>query len=117
MAPGVCLTKAATPSLPLPPIPVGHCTASFAPTLADHAAFLAVRYEVKRKLVPEPSERCTTVIGRLGRATPAFSAAIFGSLHLLIVPRKMSPSSAPVSFTSPALTPGRFRSGTTPPTT
>jgi len=39
------------------------------------------------KVVPEPSERCTTLISVAGRPTPGFSAAIAGSFHFLILPR------------------------------
>ena len=39
------------------------------------------------KVVPEPSERCTTVIGRFGSGTPRLMAAICGSFHFLISPR------------------------------
>ena len=56
-------------------------------------------------VVPEPSDRCTTVMSVPGRLTPAFSFAIAGSFHFVILPRKMSASSAPVNF-SCALTPG-----------
>ena len=39
------------------------------------------------KVVPEPSERRTTVMAASGSATPGFSAAIAGSFHLVILPR------------------------------
>ena len=41
---------------------------------------------MKALVVPEPSERWTTVTGRSGRVAPELSAAIFGSFQFLIVP-------------------------------
>ena len=58
-------------------------------------------------VVPDESERCTTVIAVLGRLTPEFSDAIAGSFHFVILPAKMSATTGPVSF-NPLLTPGRL---------
>ena len=55
-------------------------------------------------VVPDPSERCTTVMSSAGSETPALSFAIAGSFHLVILPRKMSASTGPLNFSS-ALTP------------
>ena len=51
------------------------------------AAF--VRYFVNPAVVPEPSERCATVIAVLGRVTPGLSALIAESSQVLIVPWKI----------------------------
>jgi hypothetical protein len=59
---------------------------------------------VKSLVVPDSSERWTTVIEVPGRLTPGFSFLIAGSFHLLIFPRKMSAAVAPSSF-SPFWTP------------
>ena len=40
-------------------------------------------------VVPLPSERCTTVMLVLGNVAPEFSAAMAGSFHFLMWPRKM----------------------------
>ncbi|GBE10057.1 hypothetical protein BMS3Abin12_00615 [bacterium BMS3Abin12] len=70
---------------------------------------------MKIKVVPEPSARCTTVIGLSGNSTPALTLRIAGSFHRLTVPRKMSASTALGSLSSPAFTPGTFTTATTPP--
>ncbi len=62
---------------------------------------------MKPLVVPESSERCTTVIAVLGSFVPGLSLAIAGSSHFLILPRKMSAAVAPSSL-SPLLTPGRL---------
>ena len=49
------------------------------------------------KLVPEPSDRCTTRMSSAGSVVPALSAAIRASFHLVILPRKMSASTSPLS--------------------
>ncbi len=67
--------------------------------------------------MPEPSERCTTVIGRFGRFTPWFMAAMRGSFHLVISPRKIWAISWPVRRSWPDWMPGTFRAGTIPPMT
>ena len=40
-------------------------------------------------VVPEPSERWTTLIAVLGRFTPGFAAVRAGSFQVVILPRKM----------------------------
>ena len=53
---------------------------------------------MKPFVVPDESERCTTVIVVLGRLTPGFSAAIAELFHFVIFPRKMFASVGPSSF-------------------
>jgi len=62
---------------------------------------------VKPFVVPDSSERCTTVIESPGSVTPGFSFAIAGSFHFLIFPRKMSAIVAPSSL-RPFFTPLRL---------
>src|SRR5579863_616491 len=104
MAPGVCLTVPETPSLPLPPIPVGQLTADPLPTLVFQSVLTFARYVVKILVVPLPSERCAIRIAVEGNFTPLLAAAILGSFHLVIVPRNMpamiSGVRLRVSFTS-----------------
>ncbi len=57
MPPGVCCTAPATPSVPLPPIPTGHCTEVPAPTFDFQSAFTFDRNVVKWNVVPLPSDR------------------------------------------------------------
>src|SRR5512143_2375431 len=85
-----------TPSLPDAPSPVGHSTSlpadlvlSPPPTVSTQSVLTALRYVVKMLVVPEPSERWTTLMSVAGRFTPAFCAAIVASFHLVILPRKM----------------------------
>src|SRR5579864_2587987 len=84
--PGVCLTSPETPSLPLPPIPVGHSTDVLRPTLSAQPLLTIERKEVKWKVVPLPSDRCTIVTGRFGSFTDGLLAARRGSFHLVICP-------------------------------
>lgn len=72
---------------------------------------------MKLKLVPEPSERCTTVILPSGSFTPGLSAAMAGSFQVLTLPRKMSPRVLPSNLSVPAAMPGTLTTGTTPPIT
>jgi hypothetical protein len=58
-------------------------------------------------VVPEPSERCTTVMSVAGSFAAGLSFTSAASFHFVILPRKMSASTAPVNFNSP-LTPGRL---------
>src|SRR5947209_3207678 len=88
-APGVCLIAAATPELPLAPVPVGHFTSFPWPTDEAHAGSAAVRNLVKPSVVPEESDRWTTVIAVLGRLRPGLSDLIAGSFQALIWPRKI----------------------------
>src|SRR2546421_8525516 len=99
-APVRCFTAAATPSLPLAPVPVGHLTVLSAPTFDFHSGLYPDRNVVKPFVVPDSSERWTTVIGCATSFTPGFSLAIAGSLQSLIFPRKMSAIVAPSSFRS-----------------
>ena len=50
-----------------------------------------------------------------GSFTSGLAAAIAGSFQVVILPRKMSASSAPVRRSWPAATPSRLTTGTTPP--
>src|SRR3954447_1645730 len=95
---------AATPSLPFAPVPVGHLTVLSAPTWLFHSLLSSERNVVKPLVVPDSSERWTTVILPLGSVTPELSLAIAGSFQVLILPMKMSASVAPSSL-SPAFTP------------
>src|SRR3954451_17152378 len=85
-----------------PWVVAGHCTVSPLPRVhaAPPAAF---RNLVKLLVVPDAADRCTTTIAVAGRVTPALSAAIFGSFHVVIVPAKMPPSVSPdsCSFVTP----------------
>ena len=62
---------------------------------------------MKPLVVPDESERWTTVIAVLGRLMPGFSALIAGSFQVLILPRKMLAIVGPSSL-SPLLTPDRL---------
>ena len=66
--------------------------------------------------MPDPSERCATVMSVAGSFAPGFRAVIALSFHFVILPRKMSASTAPVNFNS-AFTPGMLYTGTTAPRT
>ena len=58
-------------------------------------------------VVPDSSERCTTVMLVLGSLTPGFWLVISGSFHFLTLPRKMSAIVGPSSF-RPFFTPARL---------
>src|SRR5947209_16558444 len=107
MAPWVCLTAAATPEFFAAPVPVGHLTSFPWPIVDFQVGLTAARYLVNPSVVPEESDRWTTVIDVLGRLSPGFSALIAGSFHVLILPMKMSASVGPSSF-RPLLTPERL---------
>src|SRR5712691_8692633 len=92
---GVCFTSPATPSLPLPPTPTGQLTAVATPTRLLQSGDDLARKSHQMYEVPEPSERCTTVMSESGSFTPGFSAAMALSFHFVTLPRKMSASSAP----------------------
>src|SRR4051812_15631190 len=98
---------AATPSLPLAPVPVGHLTVLSEPTFDFHSELSFWRKPVKPLVVPDSSERWTTVIVDDGSDTPVFCPAIAGSFHLVTLPRKMSASVLPSSL-RPPLTPSRL---------
>ena len=107
MAPGVCFTSPATPSLPLPPTPAGQFTDVPTPTF-----FLPFRRHLRQVVDPDVG-RAGAVravndgdVG-VGKGQPGFSFAIAGSFHFVILPRKMSASIGPVNFSS-AVTPGRL---------
>src|SRR3954453_4110774 len=100
MLPSVCLIAAATPSLPFAPVPVGHLTVLSAPTLDFHSPLTSERNVVKPFVVPDSSERWTTVMLASGRFVPGLSFAIAGSFHFLILPRKMSATVLPSSLRS-----------------
>src|SRR4051812_36354169 len=76
MAPLVDFTIWATPAFPLPPwVSAGQFTVSPAPSVHAVGA-AAVRYLVKFDVVPEPSERCATVIAVLGSLAAGFRSLI-----------------------------------------
>src|SRR3954464_9250590 len=90
---------AATPSLPLAPVvPAGHLTSLSTPTLDLNSGEYAARKPVKPFVVPEESERWTTVIFVAGRLTPGLSALMAGSFHDVILRRKMSAAVVPSSL-------------------
>ena len=89
MAPGVCLIRAVTPSLPFPATPIGQVTLVPSPTWSLNSGLIALRCFVKTKVVPLPSERSQTVIAVAGSFAPSFALAIAASFHLVILPRKM----------------------------
>jgi phosphate ABC transporter permease protein PstC len=78
------------PSLPLPATPTGHSTAVPSPTFARHSGLVFDRKFTQLNVVPEPSKRCTTVIGASGSLISGFKATSVGSLQFLSLPRKMS---------------------------
>ena len=68
---------------------------------------------MKALVVPEPSERWTTAMAVSGRVTPALFAAIAGSFHFVILPRKMSATLAESSWSLGVS--GRLKMTTTAP--
>ena len=52
-------------------------------------------------VVPDPSDRCTTVMSVDGSLIAALSFEIAGSFHFVTLPRKISASIAPLNFSSP----------------
>src|SRR5580658_1134926 len=54
------------------------------------------RYNVKLRVVPEPSERWTGVIFKLGKVTPGLSLTRAGSFQLVILPAKIWASVVPL---------------------
>src|SRR3954471_9823271 len=95
MAPGVCVTPAATPELPRWPVPVGHATATPFPYFDFHCGLALERKSVKLYVVPELSERWTIAMFWSGSATPLFSFLIAASFHFVIWPEKICASVAP----------------------
>src|SRR3954463_14333792 len=88
----------ATPSLPLAPVPVGHLTVLSDPTCLCHWGDASSRNDVNSFVVPDSSERWTTVMGLSGRGTPGLRFPIAGSFQFLILPRKMSAIVGPSSL-------------------
>src|SRR5919197_4098673 len=97
MAPSVCLMICATPVFFSPPwVEDGQLTVSPLPSFHEGAA--ALRYLVKLLVVPEPSERCATVIALSGRLTPGLSAVMAGSFHFLMSVWKILPTVSGLSW-------------------
>ena len=72
---------------------------------------------MKLKVVPDPSERCTTAIAWFGSLALGLSFLIAGSSQVLISPRKILASVGPSMMSSPGLMPSRLTTGTMPPIT
>ena len=100
MAPGVRVIVPATPELPLPPAPAGKLTNVPAPTLSFHAGETFVKYDVNAYVSPDASEREIAAIPCDGSCLPGFSFVMRGSDQLVILPRKMSAMTGPVSLRS-----------------
>src|SRR5690349_16925911 len=62
---------------------------------------------VKTKVVPDESERCTVMMGWLGKVRPELRPWIAGSLHIVMLPWKMLAIVGGSSF-SPLPIPGRL---------
>src|SRR3954467_4653707 len=93
MAPSFFLTELETPSEPFSAEPPGAFqTLSWSNVQSAVAVF--DRYLVKLSVVPELSERCTARIGVAGRVTPALSAMMAASFHLVTLPAKIFASVA-----------------------
>src|SRR3954470_6900251 len=90
--------QAATPSLPLAPVPVGHLTDLSTPGPLFQADEYSARNSVKFFVVPDSSERWQTVMFDAGSFVSGLSLAIAGSFHFLTLPRKMSAAVAPSSL-------------------
>src|SRR5689334_7418351 len=100
MLPSVDWMICATPRLPLPAwVEESQFTVSPRPNVHVPTAAL-VRKPVKLLVVPEPSDRCTTVIDVLGRVTPGLSAAMAGSFQFLICTWKILASVAGLNWRS-----------------
>jgi nitrate reductase NapE component len=88
MPPSTLLAAVATPAfcgLPSPTVPF-----HFLPDSTVQAVpAAALRYFVKLSVVPDSSERKKTLIFVAGRVVPELSAAIAGSFHMVIWPRKI----------------------------
>src|ERR1700722_7284047 len=82
----------ATPEFPSPDCVLdAQFTVSPLPRVQSLGAAVA-RNLVKLLVVPEPSERCTTVIVVDGNVTPGLAALIAGSSHFVILVEKISAS-------------------------
>src|SRR5262245_5946739 len=89
MAPSVWLMIWATPEFPLPAwVSAGHWTVEPLPSVQEDGAAV-IRYWVKFCVVPEPSDRCATVMLVDGSVTPGLSAAMAGSFQVLMVLEKI----------------------------
>lgn len=53
---------------------------------------------MKMNVVPEPSERWTTLMADAGNVTPEFKLCIAASFHMVILPWNMSAITCPVSL-------------------
>src|SRR5690606_11469860 len=81
--------RAATPEFfSAPWVAAGQFTVSPDPSVHVSGA-AAERYLVKLLVVPDPSERCTTVIFVAGSVASGLSASIAGSAQLVIRPPKI----------------------------
>lgn len=78
----------ATPEVPFALSPTWNGKVWLGSSVHTSGAFAAT-YSEKFCVVPESSERCTTVMFDDGRSTPSLSAAISSSFHLVILPEKM----------------------------
>src|SRR5882724_8494004 len=84
MPPSADCTIWATPRLPLPAcVEASQFTVSPRPSVHVPLAALS-KNPVKLLVVPDPSDRCATVIAVFGRLTRGLSAAIAGSFQDLI---------------------------------
>src|SRR4051812_35268437 len=108
--------QAATPSLPLAPVPPGHLTDLSTPGPFFHSSEYAARNAVKFFVVPDSSERWQIVMAESGSLTSEFWPAIAGSFHFLIFCWKMSAIVLPSSF-MPDSTPSRLYETVTAPST
>src|SRR5436190_1075547 len=101
--------------LPLAPVvPAGHLTSLSAPTLDLNSAEESDRKVVKPFVVPEESDRWTTVILVEGRFMPGLRALIFGSFQVVTFLRKMSAAVLPSSL-RPFCSPGTLYEIVIPP--
>src|SRR5436853_5093262 len=116
MVPSDCLTAPVTPAFPFPPFPTGHSTAFPDPTSLFHVSLSSESHPVKTAVVPDSSALWTVVMDVLGRLAPRFWPAISGSFQVLTLPRKMSATVGPSSF-SPEGAADRLYATTTPPKT
>src|SRR3984893_3390772 len=109
MPPAVLLTTASTPALLAPALNwavVGQVGPVPAPILDLNSGLTVERNVVKMYVVPEPSERCTMVIGVFGRVTPGLSALISALFQAASLPWKMAASVWALRFR--VATPGRL---------
>ena len=96
----MAFTNWATPPLPLAPcVLAGHCTVEPVPSVHTLGAAFT-RKLVKFCVVPEPSERWTTVIVVLGSFAFGLSVLIAASFQVVIVPWKILAIVSAESFRS-----------------